>query len=403
MALKTQYLYYTARNFATGLTDVRAQLVDRNGSQVATDLLLAEVDATNAPGLYALPISPATLTTWGGAGTYVAYINSDSANQNAPAVVKFVVTENDTDDLSLQLASVDTKIDTLQTSVNTLQTDVTSIKTTVESTNGVVTDPTDGNANIRALVESAINSISSIQNNTRFIAVIPSDLISLESGSGNNRYRIPIRIFDTSGNLEDPDTNQVQVSIQNESGVDRTNYIVGFTAGPVDATRDSEGVYRVDIDIPDTAPLEQLIFVFQYSEATIALNHVRTSQVVKEAQATGLALQATLLDVLTDTADMQPRVQDIQTKINDPVTGLANIKALIDVIDGVVDSNNAELTNATYGLSALKTILDTKASQVSIDAITTILNSDVKGAGFTAGTDSLTQISSRIFFGGQAV
>lgn len=403
MALKTQYLYYTARNFTTGLTDVKAQLVDRNGSQVAVDQLLSEVDAVNSPGLYVLAIAPATLTTWGGAGTYMAYINSDTAASRAPAVVKFVVTVNDTDDLQLQIASVDVKIDTLQTSVNTLQTDVTSVKATVESTNTVITDATDGNANIRALIQSAINGISSIQNNTRFIGVIPSDLISLESGSGANRYRIPIRIFDTSGNLEDPDSNQVQVSVQNEAGVDRTNYLLGFTAGPVDATRDSQGVYLIDMDIPDTAALEQLIFIFQYAEATISLNHVRTSQVVKEAQATGLALQATLLDVLTDTADMQPRVQDIQTKVSDPVIGLANLKALIDVIDGVVDANNTELTSGVSGLAALKTILDTKASQVSVDAVTTILNSDVKGTGFNNATDSLAAVSSRVFYGGTAV
>lgn len=403
MALKTQYLYYTARNFATGLTDVKAQLVDRNGTQVATDLLFSEVDSVNSPGLYSLSISPATLTGWGGAGTYMAYINSDSANQNAPAVVKFVVTVNDTDDLSLQVASVDTKIDTLQTSVNTLQTDVTSIKATVESTNGVITDPTDGNANIRALVESAINAISSVQNNTRFVAVIPSELVSLESGSGNNRYRVPIRLYDTSGNLEDPDTNQIQVSIANETGVDRTNLIVGFTAGPVDATRVSVGNYYVDLDIPDNASLEQLVFNFDYSEGGTPLSAVRTAVVVKELSAGGLALQSTLLDVLTDTADMQPRVQAIETLVTDPVVGLANLKALIDVIDGVVDSNNGELTNVTYGLSALKTILDGKASQVSVDAITTILNSDVKGTGFNNTTDSLAAISTKVFYGGQAV
>ena len=401
MALKTQYLYYTARNFKTGLTDVKAQLVDRNGSQVAVDELLTEVDATNAPGLYVLTVTPATLTTWGGAGTYMAFINSDT--RKAPAVVKFIVTVNDNDDLALLITNVDTKIDTLQTSVNTLQTDVTSIKTTVESTNNVITDGTDGNANIRALVETAINGISSIQNNTRFIAVIPSDLISLESGSGNNRYRVPIRLFDTEGNLEDPDTDQIQVSIQNETGTDRTNLITGFTSGPVNADRDSAGVYRIDVDIPDNAALEQLIFVFAYVEGGKAQNHVRTSQVVKEAQATGLALQSTLLDVLTDTADMQPRIQAIETLVNDPVVGLANIKALIDVVDGVVDANNAELTNATYGLAALKTALDGKATQVSVDAITTILNTDVKGVGFNPLEDSLREISQRVFSGGTAV
>jgi len=400
MALKTQRIYYTARNFKTGLTDVTAKVIRRDGTQVALAVALAEVDATNAPGLYVLALSPATLTGYGGAGTYMAYINS--ASKDAPAVAKFIVTVNDTDDLEVHLVTIETKVDTLISGQSTMQADITSIKATVEDTNTVINDPTDGNANIRALIESAINAVSSIQNNTRFIAVIPSQLISFESGSGNNLYRLPMRLFDTSGNLEDPDSNAISVSVANETGLDRTNILVGYVSGPVLATRDSQGVYRIDLNIADNAALEQLIFTFEYTENAVGLNHVRTSEVVKEAQATGLALQTTLLDVLTDTADMQPRVLDIQTKVNDPVIGLANLKALIDVIDGVVDSNYAELTNVTYGLSALKTILDGKASQLTVDNIVTILNSDVKGSGFAAVDDSLHAISGRVYYGGTA-
>ena len=118
--------------------------------------------------------------------------------------------------------------------------------------------------------------------------------------------------------------------------------------------------------------------------------------------ASGLALQSTLLDVLTDTAEVQPKVATILNMVNDVSSGLPALKALIDVVDSVVDDSNAELRDAVYGLSAIKNILDTKASQVSVDAVNTALTNDVKGAGFNNTTDSLTEISDRVYFGGTA-
>ena len=401
MSIKTKYVYYQAKNNSTGLTDVTANIFkDANGGDtaVASAVALAEVDATNAPGLYALELSAANLTLWGGAGTYSAYINSVS--KPAPATAKIQVLTNDEDDIYALLTTVDSKVDTVISNQGTMQSDLTSVKGTVESTNTVITDVTVGNANLKALLDSAISAINSVQNNTRFVAVIPTQLIVPDSGS--NTYLVDIRIFNTQGDLEDPDTNQVAVSVKNEAGLDRTNLLVGYTSGPVDATRISKGNYQIEIAIGDTAAIEQLTLEFDYTENAIPLNYPRTTRTVLDADAAGFALQSTLLDVLADTSDMQPRVVDIQTILNSATFGNAALKALIDVIDGVVDSNNAELTDGTYGLSALKTILDGKASQASVTAITTILNSDIKGAGFDNATDSLKEISDRTFTGGKA-
>lgn len=401
MAIKDQYVYYQARNSTTGLTDVTANVfLDADGADtaVATGLALAEIDAGNFPGGYALLLTAAQIAGFGGAGVYSVHINS--ATQNAPAIAKLIVTVNDNDDLEALLVGIETKIDTIDAEVGALQSDMTSVKATVENSNTVLNDVNIGNANLKALLDGITAAVTSVQNNTSFVAVIPPQLEIPDSG--NNRVKVPIRVFDNEGNLEDPDTNQIQVSAENENGLDRTNYIVGFTSGPVDASRTSQGIYFVELDIPSTAGTEQLVLLFSYAEGGLSKDFPRTAELVPAAAASGFALQSTLLDVLTDTADMQPRVVAIENLINDPTNGLANIKALIDVIDGVVDSNNAELVNATYGLSALKTILDTKASQLSVDAIQTILNSDVKGTGFNGTTDSLAAISDRSFFGGRA-
>ena len=72
MALKDQRLYYMSRNLISGLADVTADVYkDGVSTPVATNSNLAELDNTNSPGLYMLEISPATLTTYGGAGTSI--------------------------------------------------------------------------------------------------------------------------------------------------------------------------------------------------------------------------------------------------------------------------------------------------------------------------------------------
>lgn len=399
MALKTQYIFYTARNFSTGLSDVKAQKVTRNGVQVATDVALVEVDAVNAPGLYKLEVLPATITTYGGAGTYMFYVNSDSGNKNAPAVAKVVVTVNDNDDLEAHLVSIETKIDTIDTEVGLIQGDVTSIKSTVEDTNTEINNGTTGLVNIKTLIDTAISAINSIQNNTSFVAVIPSQLIVPDTGT--NTYKMEIRVFDAEGNPEDPNTDQIKCSIENQGGTDRTNLITGFISGPVDATKDAVGKYHIIVAVADTVAIEQLNFMFEYTEGVIVKNFPRTSETVQDQLATGFALQSTLLDVLTDTADIQPKVTNIENILENVTYGNEALKDLILIIDGVVDSNNSLLTNGTYGLSALKTILDTLSTQTSVDNLQTCLT-DIKGAGFDTLVDSLTVISARLYEGGGA-
>lgn len=380
MALKTQRVIYTSKNFETGLTDVTAN-IRRNGSSVATGVALVEV----ANGRYELVLSPATLTGYGGAGYYDFYINS--ASKSAPAVAARWILENDEDDLRAGQLAVETKIDIIDTNVDDIKSDVQS--------------GTYGLAALKALIDSVSSSVSNIQNATRFVAAVPSNLIKPQSG--NTAYRIPIRVYDGGGALEDPDTNVIAASITDEAGNDRTSYIVGFVAGPVNATRTGVGVYHVDLLIPSSADVEQLNFNFAYSEASVAVSAVRTANVVSDAQASGFALETTAQTILADTSDMQPRVINIETAVQSATFGLAALKDLLDTINVDTDEIEGLLQNATFGLAQIKTAVDSRASQTSVTAVQTTLDNDVKGAGFSSTTDSLRQISNRVFSGGQAV
>lgn len=397
MAITREYrLIYTARNAKTGLTDVVAK-VRRNGTYVlgtgVTPLPLTGLDN----GRYELVLSPAQLNLAGGAGFYDFYVNS--ATKDAPASKGEYITEKNEDDLSTQLSNVETKVDSIQADTNDIQVNLASVKATVESTNTEVISPLHGLAQLKNYLDAIQSAVSNIQNSTRFVATIPDQLVRPETGL--RRYRSEIRLFDTAGNMEDPDANTITVSIKDESGNSRNSYLVGSVAGStVDATRDAQGVYHIDLDIPSTADIEQLSIYYNYNENALAQSQVRTTQVLEEVQASGLALEATSQQILLDTADMQPRVLDMQSKINDASYGLAALKVLIDAIGVDAQASYDFLNNATFGLSALKNLIDTKASQASIAALDSKVETEILGTGHVAANDSLKAISDRIFFGG---
>lgn len=118
MALKEQRILYAAKNWQNGLTTVKAFKVRRNGVEVAQDLSLTQVSATGSEGLYELVVSPAQLTSWGGAGVYDFYINSTESSKSAPAIAVRYVTVNDEDDNATAISSINTIVSDIQSKVN---------------------------------------------------------------------------------------------------------------------------------------------------------------------------------------------------------------------------------------------------------------------------------------------
>jgi len=393
MALKNARFIYTAKNFKTGLTDVTAD-IRRNGVSVATGVALSELTG----GRYELLLTPANLTTYGGSGYYDVFINS--ASKNAPAIGAKWILENDSDDIEAHLVGIEAKIDTANTVVGGIASDVTSVKATVEDSNTKINDGTIGLANLKALIDTIQSSVTNIQNVTRFSAPIPVPMARPSTGS--KKYKVPVYLYDTNGNMEDPDLDQIQLQISDESGNVRDNLITGFTVQPHYIIKDSVGQYHFELDILNTTALEQLNFKWTYDENAITLVQTNTTEIIEDIAQAGVALESTAQDILADTADMQPKIVDIQTKINSATFGLSALKDLLNIIDGNTDTLEVELSNATYGLSALRTQLDLKASQSSVNALQSNLDSS-QGVGFDTNTDSQKAVSDRIYTGGQAI
>lgn len=400
MAIRTQYAIYTARNFSTGLTDVVANVFkDGNNTPVATGLALTEISTIEAPGRYRLALSPTQINSFGGVGVYT--ITIDSPSKSAPATVKLIVEANNNDDLEAHLVIIEGKVDTLITNLSALQSDVTSVKGTVEDTNTKVSDGTFGLSALKTLIDAVQAGVTSIQNNTRTVVALPAEIITPATGS--KIYKVPIRIYNTQGSLEDPDSNSVQVSLQNSSGNDRANLFTGGGTSPKAATRTGLGAYEVELTIPAGTAKEQINMLVDYTENAVALQAVRSTNIVDEIQASGLAQQITLQEVLDDTADMQPRLLDVQTEINNATYGLAALKTALDAIDALAQSTNDTVLSGTIGNQAIIDAIALKASQASVDNIASDIVNNVKGAGFDNSTDSLAAISDRVFSGGNAV
>jgi hypothetical protein len=373
MAFKDQRILYIGRNNDPALTDVRAT-IRRNGTVEATEVALTAV--SGMAGVYELVLNDSQIVSYGGAGYYSFRI--DSASKSAPATTARWILENDSD--------------TLMSEIEAQNLELASMKATLENSNSILNNGSFGLASLKTLIDSVQSAVQSIQNNTTFVAAVPKMLIRPETGV--TQYKIPIRVYNTQGTLEDPDSNEVFLQIRDANGNLKNSFIKDWdtVAAQVAATRDSLGQYHILLEIPSTADLKQLNFVFSYLENGEPLSFVRTSEIVLDVQAAGFATQASLDDV-------DGKVSNIQSQVNSAQHGLEALKALLDTVGGAVSANSDVLTDSNYGLAALKADLDAIAGDLDIDSL--------KGAGYVSEEDSLRAISERLkadlFTGGLAI
>ena len=366
MALKPIKVLYQAKNYATGLTDVKAQVyVNGIAKAVAgAAIALVELDATNAAGDYLLSISASAQAAWPAVAGDDIEIKIDSASKSAPANARFVATAISTDDLDSHLVTQDTAI-------AAVKSDTAAIKLDLET----------GSSSLATI----LSAVQAIQNNAGFSAPVPATLIKPLTGS--NSYRIPYSLYNEKNLLIDADSNSIVVTLVNQAGADRSTYLTGNAAGSAPAVRDSAGQYHIDLAIPSTASQEELIFSFAYAIAGAATSRRAVSEIITDVAADGFALQTTLLDV-------QTRITDVQTKVNDATIGLAAANALQSLIKTQTD----KIGDATIGLSAIKAAIVANGAEVT---------SNVEGSGFVSATDSLHAISlfltANVYNGGRAI
>lgn len=336
---KSLRIQYQAKKNQTGLTDVKAQIY-LNGVAKAVGgsaVALTEIDATNAPGMYLLTLSGATLTGYGVATGQENTIHGeiDSASLSAPAPFRVDVNKADLDDLDIKLGTPAGA--SVSADIAAVKTDTAAIKTDLETG--------------ASSLASILTAIQAIQNNAGFSVPVPAQLIVPSSGS--NLYRIPVTLYNSTNALVDADTQTVTVHLANQAGTSRDSYL-----GSTTMVRDSLGQYHVDVTIAAAAPIEELLFTFTYSIGGAATARKSVTETAAEAASSGTALQSTLLDVQGD-------VDNVESIVASGTFGNAAIKTAVDAIQSDL-TNNVEGTgfvNSTDSLHAISVFLSANIFQ----------------------------------------
>lgn len=170
-----------------------------------------------------------------------------------------------------------------------------------------------------AKIDSVFSAITQIQNNTRFIAVVPPKMLRPQTGT--KRYQFFLAIYDTTGNPEAPDFSPT-VRILKSDGTE----LLPETAMAQDAPKIGQYFYNYDVNAGSSEFV--LRIEFKVIENGITRYISRVSELVE-------------FD-----------------------TSLASIENKIDAIDTIVEDNYALLTGGN-GLSVLNTKIDTAISEIN--------------------------------------
>ena len=239
-----------------------------------------------------------------------------------------------------------------------------------ESNQGVVStgraanlDNLDATVSSRATqtsVNAVQSAVSSIQNNTSFVGIVPSPLFVPESGS--TTYDIFAFLYEEDGTPGDPDSNTIDVRIVDGSG----NILVNTTA----MTRIGVGQYQYNLTISSALTLVQYNVFFSYTDDSVAFTQIRTMQAVVSSSEE-IDLLNTLTSRLTQTrAD---NLDNLDATISSRATNTgvwATIRASNDVsgsfgeaLQGVISTTRAN------NLDNLDVMVSTRADQTTANAI----------------------------------
>lgn len=143
------------------------------------------------------------------------------------------------------------------------------------------------NLNVGGNVASSAE-VTSIQNNTRVVRVVPE--VIERPDSGTTTYRIELLLYDDVGNMEAPDSAPT-IALVNQAGTDRSSRLDSTTMALV-----STGRYRAiyTADVADT--LEQLVWAFSVVEGGATRIYGNTSVIVDTSAVDFTAADRTKLD-----------------------------------------------------------------------------------------------------------
>lgn len=195
--------------------------------------------------------------------------------------------------------------------------------------------------NLDATISSRASQsqVTSIQNNTNFVGIVPSPMILPQTGS--TQFPVYVRLFNNVGSPADPDLNEMFVEVKNAAG----STVVASTL----MTRSALGQYVYNFNLASSDPEQTLYFFFNYVENGIAFNQVRSAEVA-----------------------------EFESKLDTLLSRLTSTRASnLDNLDVAVSSRAATSDVRFNNLTNLDTTVSSRAAQTTVDTINTKLGTPV--------------------------
>lgn len=154
---------------------------------------------------------PSKATLRGTADADGGFDTEDKADINAEADQALVDYDPPTKaELDTAEANIISEIDDNETKIDTVITDLGTHDTDIKALIGTPS------VDISADIAANLAAIQAIQNNTRFTAAVPNPM--QKPDAGNQAYRHASNLYDTQGDMEDPDNSEILVRIIKNDG-----------------------------------------------------------------------------------------------------------------------------------------------------------------------------------------
>lgn len=312
----------------------------------------------------------------------LAAIKADVLNSKTDVISE--VNANETK-IDLIVPAINTARDVLISEIDQNEIKINNLSTQLTNTGASVVSEINQN---EVKLDALVSQIGTIQNNTTSRFIVPSEVYRPDIGS--KTYQFHLRLYDTVGNPESPDSTPTIRIRRLDSGLDVVTGVPMTTLG-------STGAYYYDFII--TAGTNLYPFLV---EATVVENGItRLVPAVSEI----VEFQSDLNLIQAAVSVLDTKANDIQTKVNDPTYGLQAIKNNQANIISEIDQNEAKInlikvkTDLIPADPATETsVADVKTTVLSrptLSQIITQLNlikDSIKGIGNYAVTDVFNAI-----------
>ena len=314
---------------------------------------------------------PATLSTIDG--------KVDTVDSNIDLVLEDTGTT-----LPATLTTIEGKVDTVDTNVDAvlvdtgttlpgilgspagaeLATDIATIDTVVDGIQSDLDNGTDGLGALKTLIDTLQSSVDGVQNNTRFTAGVPTTIRI--PASGTDAIELLANLYDSGGQMEDPDDSEIAIRIKQAAGTYITDrlYKEAALSNALDNMTDTttwpsangwramerEDVGKMFAFYKDDSghSAEELVFEFGWEETGVEVYQARSVSVVDLVD-TADAVWDEALDGHSTAGTSGKALTDIETDVTAILedTG-TTLPASIATVDGNVDSILAD-TNELQG------------------------------------------------------